>query len=318
MRGFEIVRWGLGGRTRPAAADITAAGKRYGHGGMTSTASGTPRIPCAWIHESQDLAIGSRPGTLREVVMQEIRAQRGGSGSPTLLLLHGLGATSDVWSGMLDLIADRWPGGWVAPDLPGHGGSAPLPLYTFDGLAAAVAKAVPPTDDVVVLGHSLGGVVGLALANGSFGLPVSNVIGLGIKVGWTTAELERAREMAATPLRQYQTRSDAVSKHLRLAGLTGLIDPDDPILNAAVEQRAGRWRVRFDPAAFAVGAPDMPRLLAEAQARVVLVAGEHDHMYQAEHLSELVPSPVILAHLGHNAHVQAPEVVWQLTCQATI
>ena len=109
-----------------------------------------------------------------------------------MVLLHGLGATGDVWGGWWPLLARRWPGRWLAPDLPGHGGSPPLAAYAFDGFAAAVAGIVPPSARVVVLGHSLGGVVGLALASGRFPVPVQAVIGLGIKVVWTDEDLRRA------------------------------------------------------------------------------------------------------------------------------
>ena len=121
-----------------------------------------------------------------------LRVQEGGSGEPLLVLLHGLGATGDVWRGWRPLLAQRWPGRWIAPDLPGHGGSTPLAAYTFDGFAGAVACVVQPSARVVVLGHSLGGVVGLALASGGFRVPVQAVIGLGIKVAWTEEELGRA------------------------------------------------------------------------------------------------------------------------------
>src|SRR5690349_8610643 len=94
-----------------------------------------------------------------------LRVQQGGSGEPLLLLLHGLGATGDVWDAWRPLLARRWPGRWIAPDLPGHGGSPALAGYTFDGFAAAVAAIVQPSARTVVLGHSLGGVVGLALAS---------------------------------------------------------------------------------------------------------------------------------------------------------
>ena len=92
---------------------------------------------------------------------------RGGSGDPVLLLLHGLGATGTVWLELAELLPRHWPGSWVIPDLPGHGRSDPLPRYTFGALAAAVAEVVEPGRRVAVLGHSLGGAVGLALASSS-------------------------------------------------------------------------------------------------------------------------------------------------------
>jgi len=70
--------------------------------------------------------------------------------------------------------------------------------------------------------------------------------------------------------------------------------------------------VAFDPAVFAVGAPDMVGLLAAARAPVLLIAGERDPMCTAEQLRRLVPDPVILPGLGHNAHVEAPAALWPL------
>ena len=154
-----------------------------------------------------------------------MRVQEGGSGAPLLVLLHGLGATGDVWSGWRPLLAERWPGRWVAPDLPGHGGSPPLDAYTFDGFAAAVAGIVPPGDPVVVLGHSLGGVVGLALASGRFPVAVQAVIGLGIKVVWTDEELSRAQAVARRPPAWFASRDEAAVRYLRVSGLTGLLPP---------------------------------------------------------------------------------------------
>src|SRR5262245_62821871 len=99
---------------------------------------------------------------------EPLRIQHGGDGEPVLVLLHGLGATGDVWHGLHTVLQKRWPGRWITPDLPGHGGSAPLAGYSLGGLAAAVARATPPAQRVVVLGHSLGGTVALALASGWF------------------------------------------------------------------------------------------------------------------------------------------------------
>lgn len=237
--------------------------------------------------------------------------QHGGAGEPLLLLLHGLGATGDVWRGVHDVLRARWPGRWVTPDLPGHGGSRPLPRYSIDDLAAAVAGSVPPAGRVVVLGHSLGGAVALALASGAFGVRVSAVCGLGIKVAWTGEELARARALSSRPNPVYATRGEAAERHLKLAGLTGLVAPD-AVSEAALVRAGDGWSVAFDPAAFAVGAPDMSGLLEASRARVTLAAGERDPMCAADQLRALVPDPVVLAGLGHNAHVESPDALGPL------
>ena len=237
-----------------------------------------------------------------------LRVQEGGSGDPLLVLLHGLGATGDVWAGWRPLLAERWPGRWLAPDLPGHGGSPPLAVYTFDGFAAAVAGIVQPGTPVVVLGHSLGGVIGLALAGGKFPVPVRAVIGLGIKVVWTDEDLQRAQALARRPLAWFGSRDEAAARYLRVSGLAGLLPVDDPAVDAGLREQDGRWRLAMDPGTFAVGAPDMAGLLARSQAPVTLARGEHDPMNTDEQLARLGPVPVTLPGLGHNAHVENPEL----------
>jgi pimeloyl-ACP methyl ester carboxylesterase len=240
-----------------------------------------------------------------------LRVQQGGHGEPLLLLLHGLGATGDVWRGLSNVLAARWPGRWVIPDLPGHGGSAALASYSFEHLAVAVAHALPPADRVVALGHSLGGVVALTLASGRFGVRLSAVCGLGIKISWTEEELARARALSMRSNPRYAARAEAAGRHLKLAGLTGLVALE-AVADAALSNDGGGWTVAFDPAAFAVGAPDMTRLLSASQAPVVLAAGERDPMCPAAELRALVPDPVILPGRGHNAHVEDPEALWPL------
>jgi pimeloyl-ACP methyl ester carboxylesterase len=237
--------------------------------------------------------------------MSELRVLAGGTDGPTILLLHGLGASADVWSGL----AARLGGArWVAPDLPGHGGSPPLPAYSFAAVADAVAPLVDPGGTVVV-GHSFGGVIGLHLAART---GVRAAVGLGIKTHWTPEELARAAALAQRPAPAFDTRADAVRRHLRVAGLDGLVDPDDPTLDAAVTRTGDGWRPTFDPAAFGVGDPGVAALLAAAPVPVVLARGEHDHMVTAGQLASLVPGPVTLPGLGHNAHVEDPAALLPL------
>ncbi|MEH1101458.1 alpha/beta fold hydrolase [Micromonospora sp. CPCC 205561] len=233
-------------------------------------------------------------------------------GRRVLLLLHGMGATGDVWLPWAPLLERRWAGRWLAPDLAGHGWAPPLPRYSYAGLAARVVPALTAGDRLVVLGHSLGGAVGLALAARSAGLPVDAVVGLGIKVVWSAAELARAGELAARPVTWFAGRDEAARRYLRVAGLTGLLAPDDPAVEAGLRQVDGRWRLAMDPAAFGVGEPGLPALLAATDVPVLLARGEHDPMVTDEQLARLGVPVATLPGLGHNAHVEAPEAVLAL------
>jgi pimeloyl-ACP methyl ester carboxylesterase len=138
-------------------------------------------------------------------------AEAGGldGSAPTLVLLHGLSATGEVWAGLRGLLDGRWQGRWLVPDLRGHGRSSHAAAYSFGQHAADVAALLRPGERLVVVGHSMGGVVGLALASGWFGVDVAAVVGIGIKVSWTEAELARATDLARRPVRWFEHRGES-------------------------------------------------------------------------------------------------------------
>jgi pimeloyl-ACP methyl ester carboxylesterase len=236
----------------------------------------------------------------------------GGSDSgPLLVLLPGLGATADVFSGVERVLAGTWSGGWLAVDLPGHGRSDWDPPYAFARHAAAVRSVLPDDRELVLLGHSMGGVVALELADGSGPAPRA-VVAFGVKVDWPEEHVAAASRLAERPVSYVGTRAEAVDRYLKLAGLTGLVDPTDPATDAGVVETAEGWRVAQDPATFGVGVPDVAGLLARASCPVVLARGEGDQMVSESDLRALVPEPVTLRGLGHNAHVEDPAAVVEL------
>src|SRR5262249_50080664 len=123
--------------------------------------------------------------------------ETGGTGPRTVLLLHGMGATAAVWHGVTQALAERAALRWVAADLGSHGGSAWAPLYSVGQLAAQLTELVSDSRELLVVGHSLGTYVALALASGWFGIRVQGVLGIGPKIAWPDAELAAARELAA-------------------------------------------------------------------------------------------------------------------------
>jgi 3-oxoadipate enol-lactonase len=93
-----------------------------------------------------------------------LRYAVGGAGAP-LVLVHGLGGAAANWRLLAPLLARTRR--VVVPELPGHGGSAPLPATPHvDALADAVL-AVLETEAALPapwVGHSLGGLVALRAA----------------------------------------------------------------------------------------------------------------------------------------------------------
>jgi pimeloyl-ACP methyl ester carboxylesterase len=225
---------------------------------------------------------------------------------PLLVLLHGLGATAEVYADLEALLPDSWPGGWLVPDLPGHGRSAWDAPYTFRRHADAVLSLLPADRELVVVGHSMGGVVALELATDP---RVRGVVAFGVKVNWPPSDVEGAQRLASRPVQYFETRDEAVSRHLRLAGLSS---SSAALASSGVQSVDGGWRVAQDPATFGVGVPDMAGLLALSGCPVVLARGEHDPMVTDDDLSLLVPDAVVLLGLGHNAHVEDPAAVLAL------
>jgi pimeloyl-ACP methyl ester carboxylesterase len=89
---------------------------------------------------------------------------RGGTG-PALLLVHGIGDSSDTWQSVIGELARRHT--VVAPDLLGHGRSdKPRADYSIAAYANGMRDlmSVLEIDRVTVVGHSLGGGVAAQFA----------------------------------------------------------------------------------------------------------------------------------------------------------
>jgi magnesium chelatase accessory protein len=90
--------------------------------------------------------------------------QISGSG-PVLLLLHGTGASSHSWRGLLPLLAQRFT--VVAPDLPGHGftAAASADQLSLPGMARSVVGLLTALklQPAIIAGHSAGAAVALRM-----------------------------------------------------------------------------------------------------------------------------------------------------------
>jgi len=144
-----------------------------------------------------------------------IRYFEGGHGPP-LLLVHGFGGAAWNFSELAPLLPGRR---LIVPDLPGHGGSSPLPATTIAGFADVVASLLDEPADVV--GHSLGGVVALRLAERHPRLVRSVVLAAaaGISSSTRLAEITIALAGIVQPGRLAGRRADRVARSARLRRL---------------------------------------------------------------------------------------------------
>jgi pimeloyl-ACP methyl ester carboxylesterase len=93
------------------------------------------------------------------------RAFRTAGSGPALLLLHGIGDSSDTWEPVIEELAEHYT--VIAPDLLGHGRSdRPRADYSIAAFACGMRDliSVLDIDRVTVVGHSLGGGIAMQFA----------------------------------------------------------------------------------------------------------------------------------------------------------
>jgi pimeloyl-[acyl-carrier protein] methyl ester esterase len=151
----------------------------------------------------------------------------GGAGRP-LLLLHGFGGAAWNFAELVPLLAGRR---FIVPDLPGHGASTPLPAPSLAGFADAVAGLLDEPADV--LGHSMGGVVALRLAERHPGLVRRLVLAApaGISSSSRASELFLGFVGLLRPARVAGRRAQQVARSPRLKRLVfGRLEVANPEL----------------------------------------------------------------------------------------
>ncbi len=249
--------------------------------------------------------------------------QRMGDG-PALLLLHGTGASTHSFAGLLPRLARRFS--VFAVDLPGHGFTA-MPRtrdgLTLGGMAAALAalvRAEGVAPDWVV-GHSAGAAIAVRMVldhrlapRGLIGLnaallPLDGLAGLVFPAA--------ARLMAATPLAARLFAWRASDR----AAVERLIEGTGSVLDARAIALYGRLvgDVKHVGAALGMMAGwELERLPLERLALpLALIVGERDRAVppaQAHRVARRVPGATlhVLPGLGHLAHEERPDTVADL------
>jgi pimeloyl-ACP methyl ester carboxylesterase len=269
--------------------------------------------------------VQGRPAGLAPVTLAY---ERRGAGEP-VVLLHGIGDHRQVWDAVLPIIAaDREV---IAIDLPGFGESPALPaglpldLPTVVATLGAVFTALGVKRPHVV-GHSLGGLIALRLAQAGLARSVTALAPAGF---WT--EPERRYAFAVLTVARNGARllpEVAVTRLSRTAvgraALTGMLygRPDlCPPETVVAGLRALRDAVGFKatlqagraPGLFTGDIPDMP---------VTIAWGTRDRVlpyWQAARAKAMIPGArlVRLDDCGHVPMNDAPELVAQVILTAT-
>jgi magnesium chelatase accessory protein len=248
----------------------------------------------------------------------KVHVQVMGAG-PVLLLLHGTGASTHSWRGLMPLLAERHT--VVAPDLPGHGFTADPGM---NGLSiTGMAKTIRALLDALGLepehgiGHSAGAAILIRMSLDRQ-LTLGRIVSLngalmpfGGPIGQFFAPMARMIAMwpFAAEMFAWRTRDPKViADLLRQTGsklddegvrLYRVLAANAPHVHAALGMMANWDLPRLEQ--------DMPRLAVPLS----LLVGLRDEMVKlsvAEGARKLLPAAEIvrLAGLGHLAHEEDP------------
>jgi pimeloyl-ACP methyl ester carboxylesterase len=232
-----------------------------------------------------------------------VHIERGGDTGPTVLFLHGSGATGAVWAPVLSEIGCRW----IVVDLPGHGRSDRLPAYHHHDYAAAIGAAIG-TDVDLVVGHSLGGLIALTLADGTH-FRTHAVTAIAMKVLWTPEELSRR---GTRPHRTFADRDDALRRFAKVSGLP----EDSPGLASGIRHTPDGYQLAADPHLTAdppATQEELATVMHRVAAPVRLVCGDADPGIDPADMAAVLGRAVeIIPGAGHNPHLDEPARVADL------
>ena len=244
---------------------------------------------------------------------------RGAPDAPTLLFAHGFGQTRGAWNGVATTLAAQGCR-CVSFDSRGHGesGRAVDGEYHIDQFAADLLELarVQPTPPILV-GASMGGLLGLVLAGESTPAPFRALVLVDITPRWEAAGVERILAfMQAHPdgFADYAQAAEQIAAYLPQRRERKRADQLQPLLREGAD---GRLRWHWDPALLdgvvRESARYQPRLLAAAaqvNVPVLLLSGERSDVVSHDTVAEfmkLVP---------HARHVEVPGATHMLAGDA--
>ena len=234
-----------------------------------------------------------------------------GEGAP-IVFLHGFGADLNGWRPVQRLLPETQPA--LALDLPGHGLSPLGEEASFEALVEAARAALieEGVDAAHLVGHSLGGAVGVALAHEpgvkALSLMLIAPAGLGedTNAAFFDGFLQADTEAALTPWLN-MLATDPAALGSALARTTLRLRQERPLV---AEQR------RLAEAILARGRQtiDIRGLLTGPQAPTKIVVGLEDRITPSHHVEGLSGLIALhrFAHIGHVPHLEARREVARL------
>ncbi|CAB4690322.1 unannotated protein [freshwater metagenome] len=196
------------------------------------------------------MALDSRPTSHRVSVQGAlINSQAWGEvGNGGLILVHGGAAHARWWDFIAPLLAPNKR--VLAIDLSGHGDSANRDAYSLDLWAEelmAVALAGGVKENPIIIGHSMGGLVGLK-AGRDYGREIAGVITIDSPVRKISPENDGSGEgKQFGALRVYESKEDIVGRFRTIPEQATLPFAQDYVASVSIREVSGGWVWKFDP-----------------------------------------------------------------------
>jgi pimeloyl-ACP methyl ester carboxylesterase len=231
---------------------------------------------------------------------------------PTVVLVHGNAARTEWWDAIAPGLLPA--GDVIALDLSGHGESQWKEVYDFSDWSrevVAVLEREGSTEDVILVGHSMGGLVCLKTA-WEHPSSVRAVILLDTPFRRFTAKQQEKRvAIAARPLPRYDTFDEAVDGFKTAPALVRRQDDVwDHVARSSYRRDPDGWVLHFDPSLYA-RVTDVDRFVRQFPPQTYLVRAEQG-LITDRMLEEMLPCLpgrdylITVPGAGHNLLLEFP------------
>jgi pimeloyl-ACP methyl ester carboxylesterase len=202
----------------------------------------------------------------------------------------------------------------VAPDFRGHGQSPWAENYRFNDYAEDIEELANKLDrPYAIVGHSMGGYVGLQVASRKIH-PPSALLVADMKIDSPEEELAALHKVAQKSVRIYETQQDAVAQYRLLPPQHAA--PKERVMQVAQEcfheQEDGSWKERFDRRTMAIEKVEAVALARQVSCPTWFVRAKESQVMPdlgAQELARITDGPLYeMEGTYHHLPLEAPEV----------
>jgi pimeloyl-ACP methyl ester carboxylesterase len=207
--------------------------------------------------------------------------------NPPVILLHGLACHSGWWEWVAPYLEKEYY--LIASDFRGHGQSSWAANYRYDDYALDIEELARKLNrPYAIVGHSMGGYVGLKVASRGVH-PPSTLLVADMKIDSPEEELVGLHKAASKSGRIYDTLQDAVA-HYRLLPPqhTAPMERVEQIAQECFhEQEEGRFGERFDRRTLAIEKVDAVALAKQVSCPTSFIRAKVSQVMPADGAKEL-------------------------------